>query len=336
VGRIAGLIIIVGATVFSLLLYDVFEQFLVAIEVTIVFAAPFWIGMYWRRATRWAAWGTVVFSSLLFFVIPPLLPALFPGLRTNPIWTDTNLRVTTVVHRECMYVDHAKREAQRELWREDYESALEIEDAEERQAALDKIGEIPAPYPLGEKFIEKHDTGGKPVFWTGKAAALGEESAQEKSSETTGSVSTVVERRVGKFKCEGWFNADFLIYRAFNVDLTQLSDPVLDTLRLPTRIIIPFLVMILLSLITPRNSARALDRYYAKMKTPVNPDPEVDKRQLEQSMADPQLLEHKKLVPGTSLEMQRPTLVDAVGFVVCFIICFLFIGVAILVASIGG
>jgi len=115
-----------------------------------------------------------------------------------------------------------------------------------------------------------------------------------------------------------------------------LSDPVLDTLRLPTRIVLPFLVMILLSLMTPRGSAQALDRYYAKMKTPVDPDPEEDKRQLELSMEDPHRFDHKRLLPGTSLEIQKPTLTDAVGFVVCFIICFLFIGVARLVANIGG
>jgi hypothetical protein len=94
--------------------------------------------------------------------------------------------------------------------------------------------------------------------------------------------------------------------------------------------------MILLSLITPRNDAKALDRYYAKMKTPVDPDPAEDKRRLELSMDDPHRFDHRRLLPGTSLEIQKPTLADAVGFAVCFIICFLFIGVAILVAGIGG
>jgi len=134
----------------------------------------------------------------------------------------------------------------------------------------------------------------------------------------------------------GKFRLDFLMYRWVGIDLTPASDAMLKTLELPLAIITPFLVMIVVSLVTPRNSKTALDRYYVKMKTPVDPDPEQDKRQMEQSYADPSRFDHKRLLPGTSLEFQRPTLVDALGFLIGFVICFAIVGLAILLAGIGG
>jgi hypothetical protein len=291
--------------------------------------------MYWRRATRWAAWGTVVFSTVLFFVLPPLLP-FWPGLTTNQDWTAMNDRVTTIVERKSMFVDFAKREAERELWHERHDAALAVDDPERGAARLAELGEIPAPYPVGDRFDERHATGGKPVFWTGSAKPIGDAIVVELSRRTDGNVTTVVERRDGEFECTGWFNPDFLIYRAVGIDLTHLSDPLLDTLRLPTRIVLPFLVMILLSSVTPGNSQEGLDRYYAKMKTPVDPDPEEDRRKIARALENPETLDHKRLLPGTQLEFQKPTVADVAGFVICFIVCFLLVGLAIWVARIGG
>jgi SSS family solute:Na+ symporter len=222
------------------------------------------------------------------------------------------------------------------LWQEKHEEALAINDPEERTATLAELGEIPEPYPLGDGFVERHATGGKPVFWTGNAKPIGEETVVQLDRRTKGNVTTVVERRDGEFECSGWFNPDFLIYRAVGIDLTHLSDPLLDTLRLPTRIVLPFLVMILLSFVTPGNTREGLDRYYAKMKTPVDPDPEEDRRKIAQTLENPEALDHKRLLPGTQLEFQKPTLADVAGFVICFIVCFLFVGLAIWVARIGG
>lgn len=97
----------------------------------------------------------------------------------------------------------------------------------------------------------------------------------------------------------------------------------------------PFVVMIVFSLITPQNSRNALDRYYVKMKTPVGPDPEHDKAEVEMSYADPSRFDHRKLFPGTSLEFQRPTRLDVGGFILCFLMCFAVIGLVLVVAQIG-
>ena len=97
----------------------------------------------------------------------------------------------------------------------------------------------------------------------------------------------------------------------------------------------PFLVMIVASLLTRKNSEEALDRYYAKMKTPVDPDPEADARKLEAAYADPSTCERVKLLPGSSLEFQKPTTEDVVGFIISVVVCFAIIGFAVLMAGIG-
>ena len=138
-----------------------------------------------------------------------------------------------------------------------------------------------------------------------------------------------------RLKGYGNFQLDFLLYKAVGLDLTGMTNATLDTLSLPPKIVTPFVIMILASFFTRRNSKQGLDRYYAKMKTPVDPDPEIDHKNLEQAYAAPEKLEHRKLFPGTSLEIQRPTFADVAGFVICLAICFGIVYLAVLVASLG-
>jgi hypothetical protein len=71
------------------------------------------------------------------------------------------------------------------------------------------------------------------------------------------------------------------------------------------------------------------------MKTPVDPDPEADARKLEAAYADPSTCERVQLLPGSSLEFQKPTTEDIVGFVISVAVCFAIIGIAFWMASIG-
>jgi hypothetical protein len=146
----------------------------------------------------------------------------------------------------------------------------------------------------------------------------------------------VIRKQSGELEGRGRFNLDFLVFQAAGMDLTGMDNAALETLRLPLRLITPFIVMILISFFTPPNSKAALDRYYVKMKTPVSPDPERDRLEVEASYADPSRFDHKKLLPGTNLEMQKPSWSDVLGFIACCGVCFTFIALAVWLASIGG
>jgi len=253
-GRVTGAIVVLGAVVVSVTMLDMFKQLELTWIVPMTFAALFWLGMYWRRATTKAGWITIVFCLLSFFVLPRAIPAVAPELRTNEAYLAVNS-------------------------------------------------------PEGA-------AGGQSIYWTG-----GVKENEEEGGEKIG---------------QGSFRFDMVIYdKLLGLDLTQYRKAALKTLEFPFKIIAPFLVMIIASLLTQPNSKKALDRLYVKMKTPVDPDPEGDAREIDVSYARPDRFNDRKLFPGSNWEFERPTKMDLWGFVGCFAICFAIIGVVLWVARIG-
>ena len=253
-GRITGAIVVLGAVVVSVTMLDMFKQLELTWIVPMTFAALFWLGMYWRRATTKAGWITIVFCLLCFFVLPRAIPAVAPELRSNEAYLAVNS-------------------------------------------------------PEGA-------AGGQSIYWTGGVKENEEEGGD----------------KIGL----GSFRFDMVIYdKLLGLDLTQYRKAALKTLEFPFKIIAPFLVMIIASLLTQSNSKKALDRFYVKMKTPVDPDPEGDAREIDVSYARPDRFNDRKLFPGSNWEFERPTKMDFWGFVGCFVICFAIIGVVLWVARIG-
>ena len=253
-GRITGAIVVLGAVMVSVTMLDMFKQLELTWIVPMTFAALFWLGMYWRRATTKAGWITIVFCLLCFFVLPRAIPAVAPELRTHEAYLAVNS-------------------------------------------------------PEGA-------AGGQSIYWTGGVAENEEEGGD----------------KIG----QGSFRFDMVIYdKLLGLDLTQYRKAALKTLEFPFKIIAPFLVMIIASLLTQPNSKKALDRLYVKMKTPVDPDPEGDAREIDVSYAQPDRFNDRKLFPGSNWEFERPTKMDFWGFVGCFVICFAIIGVVLWVARIG-
>ena len=278
-GRITGAIVVIGAVVGALLIDDMFAILKQTWIVPMTFAALFWVGMFWRRATTRAGWVTVIFCVLSFFILPRAIPAISPGLRSNNAYLAVTEIVETKVER----------------------------DAAPSDVAAGKAGTV------GEKITEVKKTGGKSIYWSGG-----------------------VKEEEGVIRGEGTFRFDMLIYdKVLGLNLVKAQNALLSTLDLPFKIIAPFLVMILVSLFTQPNSKKALDRLYVKMKTPVDPDPESDAREIDVSYARPDRFDDQKLLPNSDWEFQRPTKMDVWGFVACFGICFAIIGIVLWVASIG-
>ena len=252
-GRITGAIVVLGAVIISVTMLDMFKQLELTWIVPMTFAALFWLGMYWRRATTKAGWITIAFCLLTFFILPRIIPAVAPSLRSNPAYAQVN------------------------------------------------------------QPTETNAAGGKSIYWTGG-----------------------VKEMDGTSRGEGSFRFDMMIYdKLLGCDLTKVRNATLKTLEFPFKILAPFLVMIIASLLTRPNSKEALDRLYVRMKTPVRPDPDEDKVEMEKSYAEPSRFDDRKLFPNTQLEIQRPTPMDFWGFLACFAICFAIIGLVFWVAGIG-
>lgn len=340
IGRLTGLLIIVGGVVISLNFMDVFEQLKISWEIPIVFAAPFWLGVFWRKANTRSAWGTIAFSALFFFVIPMALPSLMSDMRTSERWTQTNVIETTIITREAAPSDVAKGSAAIQVWQSKSKNIMETLEGEEQAAALAALGSAPAQIELGMMMQDKMVTGGKPIFWTGSVSPVIAEGAspeifEEISRSQNGNIEIIRQRYKAPLEVDGRFNLDFLIYSALGLDLKSFSNATLETLRLPPKVILPFIVMVLLSYVTRMNPSGSLDRYFAKMRTPVNPDPMEDQLALESAFNVPENTHDKKWFPNSNWEFSKPNLTDVLGFVGSFILCFVVIWMAVWVANIG-
>ena len=390
-GRICGAVVIIGATINSIMSMNVFEQLKFAWEIPIVFAAPFWIGLYWRRANKYSAWGTIALTLVIFFLIPLNISKFKPELTTNPKYLATNEYVVTRETRKASPTDVQRREAARVNWQEKASAARcewlavnEIEEAAVTEAdetaiaayTFAIIGAEPIALELGGEIVDEFKTGGKAIYWGGGVNFYDADGAEltmnsegrviakkvndatiyldgtEKPIELFDPNKRIVEdlgknrvrtvnslkscdelRKMGiLMKGKGAFELDFLLYERMDLDLTTQSNGTLEALRLPTRLFLPFVFLILLSFVTPRGDQEKLDRYYVKMKTPVDPDPEKDAEEMRLSYENPHRFDDKRLFKFGGLEFNRPTTTDVVGFVASFAIC---VGVVWLIVAVA-
>lgn len=336
IARLTGILVVGGSVMLSLAMMDVFAQLQLTWVVLVPVAAPFWIGMYWRRATTTAAWTTVVFCALMFFVLPWLTPWMFPGLRTNSYLTKVTPRIETTVTRPAAPTDVSRRQAAIQLWEQ---SSLQ-------GISQDTLGPRPEPLQIGGNLSETSVSGGIPIYWSEAVLPIDAQGRPVPNRlpsvvETRTLEQGRVTQRVRKYTDatalmgQGQLQLDYLFYSLLGLPLEEYSAASLRTLDLPLKILVPFLVMILASLVTRPNSEESLDRYYVKMKTPVTGDNEFDAQQLDESFEFPHRFDHRKLFRNSQLEIQRPTLADVVGFLVCVGACFAIIYLAVLIASLG-
>ncbi len=333
--RLTGAFVVGGSVLLSLAMMNVFQQLQLTWVVLVPVAAPFWVGMYWRRATTAAAWTTIAFCSLAFFLVPWLAPKLLADLRTNPRWSQVTPVVETTSTRLAAPTDVARRRAAIRVWDESQKS--------DKNAPL--AGSRPVLMAVGDALTETKVSGGYPVYWTGsvlpvddQGKVLSEVKPQVRDTSTDASGTTRVVKRYDdsvRLMGTGNFRCDFLFYHLLGLDLSAYSDSVLKTLDLPLKVVLPFLVMVLTSWMTRPNSKAALDRYYVKMKTPAQSDRVEDAAQMELSYEQPDRFDDRKLWPQSQFEFQRPTKMDVVGFVLCLFACFAIIALAVFVTGIG-
>jgi SSS family solute:Na+ symporter len=334
-GRIAGALVIAGSVMLSWVIMDVYEQLELTWIVPMIFAAPFWIGMVWRRATTAAAWTTALVVAFLFFILPWLAPVVAPGLRTSAYFTKTTEVVETITRRPAAPSDVRRRELAVAEWEQRSAAAAALPDGPERSARLASLGARPPPLNVGDVVGEASRRGGNLVYWSGRAVLPDAPQYREISRTEEADRQVVVKELVSPARATGNFRPDFLLYDLLGVDLGKQDAAMLAAMELPPKIFLPFFIMIAASLLTRRNSAAALDRFYAKMHTEVQPDPERDREELAKSYADPSRFEHRRLLPGSDFEFLKPRWIDLGGFLAAVAAVLGIVGLVLLVARIG-
>jgi hypothetical protein len=108
-----------------------------------------------------------------------------------------------------------------------------------------------------------------------------------------------------------------IIAKIVGFNLKAMKPASLLTLRYLVDIFLPFLILIPVSLLTrDKGLEQNIARFYAKMKTKVIADRELDRAELEKSYANPARFDHLKLFPKSNWEFCKWTREDTGGFLV--------------------
>jgi Na+/proline symporter len=79
----------------------------------------------------------------------------------------------------------------------------------------------------------------------------------------------------------------------------------------------PFVVLIIVSLLTKPTDPKLVAEFYGKMKTPVGDTPELEAAGIAETLRNPTRFDSTKLLPSSNWEFCKWDRVDAIGFIVC-------------------
>lgn len=113
---------------------------------------------------------------------------------------------------------------------------------------------------------------------------------------------------LGRFRAEVW------ILSWFGIDFSGFSKAQLVATRFFFDALFPFLLLFVFSAVTRPVPKAHLDRFFAKMHTPVGKTPEEEERRLADAYAHPDKYEMDKVIPGSNWEIMRPRKIDVLGF----------------------
>ncbi|MDR0353335.1 MAG: hypothetical protein LBI02_08305 [Opitutaceae bacterium] len=102
------------------------------------------------------------------------------------------------------------------------------------------------------------------------------------------------------------------------VDSAKMTRRQRENLRYYVDALLPFLVLVLASLMTRNRNPTQVDFFYGKMKTPVGDTPELETQAIEETRRNPRRFDHTKLLgKNSSWEFGKWDRQDTVGFIAC-------------------
>jgi len=112
----------------------------------------------------------------------------------------------------------------------------------------------------------------------------------------------------------GRFHAEIWVLSWLGIDFAGWSKAQLSAARFFFDALFPFLFLFLLSLVTKPVAKPDLDRFFAKMHTPIQPTPEAEAKALADAYADPDKFRARKIWPRSNWEIMKPGWKDVLGF----------------------
>jgi solute:Na+ symporter, SSS family len=112
----------------------------------------------------------------------------------------------------------------------------------------------------------------------------------------------------------GRFNAEIWLLGCLGVEFTGWSKAQLLATRFFFDALFPFVLLFAFSYVTRPVAAANLDRFFARVHTPVQSTPDAERAAIEAAYANPRRYDGDKLFPGTGWEILRPSAGDFLGF----------------------
>ncbi len=281
-GKVFGTLVVLGSAWIALQ-FDTILQILKFIwEMNVMLAPAFWLGMKWRGANRIGAWTSIVFGSLAFLILPILLPILVPSLRSHPALLETTNPAPITRSYIARDADVDMRQRQILAW--------EATGGEDNATV-----ERPVELQIGQAFDVEYVLPKKAIYWT-----------QDIKSDADGNPSG-----------RGAMSLELIALNWLGFELSHNSYALNETFRILVRTFLPFLIMIAVSITTPKDPKDLLDRFYAKMRTVVSTNRDEDQRELALSLANVDRHADVLLFPRSNWEFYRPTKTDVFGFLAC-------------------
>lgn len=192
-----------------------------------------------------------------------------------------------------------------------------------------------------ERFVSTETRATKGDVEAGRAQRVGDRFVkQERIAPTAIFFESVARQRpadtTSTLEGRGLFRPQIWILSKLGVDFRSWRKPAISTASMLFDATVPFLLLLLFSLVTKRNSEHVLRDFYARIHTPAVADPELDARLVQEKIDNPELVERNKIFPGSDWEFWRPTRTDIIGFLICLAFVFVIVGLYMVVAAIGG
>lgn len=298
VGRFFSFIFISASVLIALQFKTVFAMFKLIWMFNCILSASFLIGMLWRRANRYAAWSSMIITAAFTILLPVIVP-VFSGVRTS----EKLLKTTNPEPVVRTYLASGMDVTQREKMISDWEKMSDT-----------KKQIIPKPQALqvGQSFEKTFKLPRRSIFWS-EDIELNDK---------------------GQLQGAGMLKVELVAIDWMGFDLTKNSYSLNETLTALARLIIPFGVVILVSLFTPMEDKKRLDMFYVKMKTKVCRDRNEDQRQLMLSYQNPHRFDDAKLFPNSNWEFRKWQPEDTKGIVLsilgsagCFLLFYMLVSI---------
>ena len=284
VGRITVFAVLLLGMCVALGMNDIVSFINVQLTVNVPWGAAIVFMFFWRRLSRAAVWWCVGLSVMFTIVVPysvQQIPALSRSAALLRKSEPLPLTTTVAAGPENLRAIAARRGVRAE-----------------KLARLNGLA-ADATVPAGTVLVVAPAPAPDAIYF----AKIVRTNPEDLGSPLAGR---------GRFNFEAW-----LLQRAGLVDPRHLTAADLTAVQFFFDGFFPFVVLIVVSLLTKAPPREQVDYFFGKMKTPVGATPELEAAAMEETRLHPRRFDHTKLFPHSSWECTKWDKTDTVGFVVC-------------------